>query len=173
MTNVSRKLEVFTNLAVLFAAFIVGAVAIKQYVLMSENGSPHGIKVGAKVNLRDVDWSQRPKNLVLAISDGCHFCSESASFYQRLLRHTQNRNDMRVMAVLPQPVTQGTAYLRKLDVPIADVRQVAFNTIPIGGTPTILLVDSRGVVERTWLGKLTPEGESEVLKEAGCNQSCN
>jgi hypothetical protein len=172
MANASRKLDVITNVAVLCAALLVAVVAVKQYIITPPSAVPTNIKAGAKVSLRNVDWSARPKTLVLAVSDKCHFCSESAPFYQRLTRHLRDA-DVRIIAVLPQPVSDGVSYLQKLQVPITDVRQISFNTIPIGGTPTILLVNAKGIVEKTWLGKLDSKGESDVLKEAGCGAECD
>jgi len=37
----------------------------------------------------------------------------------------------------------------------------------VGGTPTPLLVDNKGIVQKAWLGKLPELKEKEVL-----NQSC-
>jgi hypothetical protein len=78
----------------------------------------------------------------------------------------QKTDSIHLIAIFPQSVDEGTAYLKKLDVPIADVRQVQFASLPIGGTPTILLVDSAGKVKKVWAGKLESESESELLKEA-------
>jgi len=35
--------------------------------------------------------------------------------------------------------------------------------VGISGTPTILLVDKKGVISDLWVGKLTEEKEAEVL----------
>ncbi len=172
MTNLSRKLDLATNITIFCVAILVGAIAVKQYLLKPGSTIPPQV-IGQKLALKDVDWSQKPKNLVLALSNTCHFCSESAPFYQRLIRQVQKRDDIHVMAVLPQSTDQGIAYLKRLDVPITDVRQVQFATVPISGTPTILLVQSSGEVEKAWVGKLVPEMESKVLKEVGCSQSCD
>jgi thioredoxin-related protein len=108
-----------------------------------------------------VDWKQSRQTLVLAISSTCHFCTDSASFYQTLV---QNRKDTQVVAVLPQPVEEGKSYLEKLGVSVDEIRQLPLNQIGVHGTPTLILVDSSGSVRNSWTGKLPPETETEVMK---------
>lgn len=101
------------------------------------------------------------------------FCAESGDFYRRLAKQIQMHQEVHLVAILPQPVDIGVAYLRQLHLPFADVHQVAIDAIPISGTPTILLVNSSGTVERAWIGKLPADREAEVMKEVGCNASCD
>lgn len=69
------------------------------------------------------------------------------------------------MAMFPQSVAEGNEYLKKLAVPIGDIRQARFGSVPITGTPTILLVNANGTVEKAWFGKLISSDESEVISE--------
>lgn len=167
-TRSSRKLEIATNVAVLFVAVLVGLLALKQFG--GPRASQPQIKIGERIALKGVNWGHR--NLVLALSSACHFCSESAPFYKRLARQIQQQSDVQIMAILPQPVEAGRAYLDGLGISIDDIRQVRFSDVPIPGTPTLLLVNPKGEVEKAWIGKLTPDVESEVLKEFGCKESC-
>src|SRR5262249_19619726 len=154
--NFGRKVEVVTNVGMLVVAIIIGAIAIKQYVLKPP--TPAFIKVGNKVPLQAVNW--KGKNLVLAVSDGWHFCSESAAFYKSLMRQIQTQADVQTMAILPQAVEAGRSYLDRLGIAVNDVRQVRLSDVPIGGTPTLLLVDNEGIVRKTWIGKLGAKAES-------------
>jgi hypothetical protein len=65
--------------------------------------------------------------------------------------------------VLPQEVSQGQTYLGKLGVVVDEVRQSTLGAIGVSGTPTLLLVDNKGAVKQSWLGKLSPDKETEVL----------
>jgi hypothetical protein len=51
-------------------------------------------------------------------------------------------------------------------IPVSDVRQAAFSTLRVAGTPTLLLVDRAGRVTRTWVGKLRPDAENDVFAAA-------
>ena len=46
------------------------------------------------------------------------------SVYQRLIKETANRSDVKLVALFPHSVTEGKQYLDELGVGIADLRQV-------------------------------------------------
>jgi hypothetical protein len=161
-----KKVELLANVAIIIIALLLGAVLVKRYLMPTvPNGPPAvaQIQPGTKVNLPGVDWGKSEQTLVLALSDGCRFCSESAGFYQRLAKEKASAGGLRLIAVLPQEVGQGQIYLSKLGVPVDEVRQATLGAIGVSGTPTLLLVDNKGAVKQSWLGKLAPDKEAEVL----------
>ncbi|MCU1284064.1 MAG: hypothetical protein JWO13_414 [Acidobacteriales bacterium] len=168
MENRGSKLEAAANVAIVIVAVLVIAVIVRNQLSSQQPNVPPQIAVGASVPLKDTDWKGNSKTLVLGISTTCHYCTESAPFYQRIARQTDRSRSVHMMAVLPQPFSEAMAYLAKLKVPVRDVRQATLASIPISGTPTILLVNDRGIVQKVWRGKLPPEDESEVMKEIGC-----
>ena len=54
-------------------------------------------------------------------------------------------------------------YLSKLNVGIDDVRQAQFSSLGVRGTPTLILVDNNGAAVKSWVGRLPPNGEAEVI----------
>ena len=70
---------------------------------------------------------------------------------------------LKTVAVLPQPVAEAEQYLNGEDVPVDQVKQATMADIGVRGTPTMLLVNSKGVVTKVWVGKVQPEQEQEVL----------
>ena len=168
MSGLTRKLEVGANIAIIAVALLLGAVLVKKFLLAPPPPPPmHQISAGTKVTVPGVDWSRNGRTLVLVLQKGCHFCSESAPFYQRLARETNGRPGLAVMAVLPQATDEAKQYLGELNVPVPDVRQAALNSLGVSGTPTLLLVDSQGAVLQAWVGKLPAEQENEVLTKVG------
>jgi hypothetical protein len=109
----------------------------------------------------DVDWRKAPKSLLLAISTKCHFCSESSGFYRRLA--SAAGDDIQIVAVFPQSVSEGKVYLEGLAVPITEVRQADLSQLGVEGTPTLILTDNRGAVIDSWFGKLNKDDENAVL----------
>ena len=101
--------------------------------------------------------------MLLALSSKCHFCSESAPFYQRLNDEMAQHTGARLIAVFPQEVGEGKQYLSALGVKIEDVRNATLNSIGVNGTPTLIIIDSKGRIEQSWVGKLSPEKEAEVI----------
>jgi hypothetical protein len=164
--TITQRLEVLTNLAIIVAAVLLSVVLIKNYLLpyFSKDG-PRDFRVpaGAKVSLPGIDWSNNNQTLLLVLQKGCHFCTESAPFYQRLVRETAGRGNVHLIAVLPQETDEGKKYLDDLGVAIGEVKQAQLDSIGVYGTPTLILVNNQGVVITSWVGKLSADGEAEVL----------
>ena len=68
------------------------------------------------------------------------------------------------MAMLPQPVAEAEQYLKAEGLHVDQVRQATLDEIGVRGTPTVLLVNSAGVVTKVWAGKLQPEEQEQVLR---------
>ena len=115
------------------------------------------------MSLPDVDWEGNGRTLLLVLHKGCRYCTASAPFYQRLVSDGAGRGSVRLIAVLPEGIEEGRDYLKGLGVSIADVRQATPTSLGLRGTPTLVLVDNRGVVTRSWAGQLDAVGERQVL----------
>jgi len=185
--STARGIQVTAHLAIIFTAVLISAVVIKTYVIGDRSRSSDLVRPevasaaepsqrevpprkpqpasqlqpGTKIELTGVDWKKNGQTLILALSDKCHFCTESAPFYQRLVKQ---RGKTSLVAVLPQPVDQGRKYLEGLGVEIGDVRQVSFPAVGLRGTPTLILADNNGVAIESWIGKLPPNREEELLE---------
>ncbi len=99
----------------------------------------------------------------MALSTQCHFCSESAQFYQRVAQERTRAGSLRLVAVLPQPVDESQQYLKELGVTVDDVKQLRLDSIGVNGTPTLIMANSEGIVADSWRGKLSDEKELEVI----------
>jgi hypothetical protein len=44
-----------------------------------------------------------------------------------------------------------------------DFAQAPLDHVEVSGTPTLILVDRLGVVQRSWVGKQPAQGEAEVI----------
>lgn len=163
--TLTRKFELAANFAIIVVAAVLCGVLIKTYFLggRAQTATPPTSLIGTKLALPQVDWRANGQTLVLVLQKGCHFCSESAPFYQRLVDETK-QSSVRLVAVLPQEVAESQQYLAELHVPISDIRQATLSAVGVRGTPTLLLVNAAGVVEDSWVGKLPPEREEQVLR---------
>ena len=70
---------------------------------------------------------------------------------------------MQLITVMPQSVEEAQRYLSEHKISVDEIRQTSLDTINVKGTPTLLLVDKTGAVVQSWVGKLPPEKESEVV----------
>ncbi|MBV8860225.1 MAG: hypothetical protein JOZ02_25075 [Acidobacteria bacterium] len=165
MSKLKQHIEFLANVAIIVVAVAVCAVLVKQYIFADPTPAQQRPSVGAKIALPGVDLASQDKTLLLVLQKGCHYCSESAPFYQRLAREAADKaGQVKVVAVLPQAVDEGRSYLSELGVPALDVQQAQLGALSVGGTPTIIMV-SRGTVTDVWVGKLDAAGESQVLSK--------
>ena len=159
-----KWLEIAANVSIVVVAVMIVIVFARNYFLGSKT-SPPAIADGATLTGQPVNWHDNTKNVVLVLSTTCHFCKESSGFYRKLVEDC--RNHARTIAFFPQTSQEAQAYLKAEYVQVDEVKHANFQSLQIGGTPTLLLVNSNGVVQKVWLGKLTEAKEKEVL-----DQSC-
>jgi thiol-disulfide isomerase/thioredoxin len=108
------------------------------------------------------------KKVVLSLSVGCHYCEQSAPFYQKLRVLSENGVKFKLVAALPQEKELAEAYLkvRKVQVDVlASSRPILDRGV--SPTPTLLIVGDSGVVEQVWVGLLSEAGQREVLAKLG------
>src|SRR2546426_7750924 len=156
MSGIGKKIEIVANIATVIVAIMVGVVLVNKYFFPPKSLSIPAVPVGTKISIPDIDWAKNGRTLVLALREGCHFCSESSTFYQRLITEAASKN-IQLIAVFPHSVEAGKKYLDDLRVPIGNLRNIPFNTIGVNGTPTLLLVNNEGKVTASWKGKLPSE----------------
>jgi len=166
LMNVSKKIELAANLAIIVVACMLATVLVKSYLLAKPAEQQARKQLDSEpvsrptVSSLDINWNQNRQTLILAISSNCHFCTESAPFYKKL---AQNKGDTRLVALLPQRVEEGRKYLEMLGVSVDEIRQSSLDQIGIHGTPSLVLVDASGVVKNFWVGRLPPDQEATVL----------
>jgi hypothetical protein len=118
-----EKIEIASHIAIIIVAILIGIVLVKNYLLpdskpksnasnntaIASNTGEVGI-VGKAISLPDTNWEKNGQTLVLALSTGCHFCTESAPFYKELVQKRAKQGNIRLVAVLPQPIDDGRKY---------------------------------------------------------------
>ena len=160
-----RWIEISANIAIIVIAITVVLVFTKNFFFASKE-RPRSIAAGFRLNQQPVNWPISKKNGVLVLSTTCHYCKESSKFYEQLVKDCRNVHTPTI-AFFPQPVEQAQTYLKSEGVDVDQVVSADFHLLQIGGTPTLLLVDDHGTVQKIWLGKLNDMKEKEVL-----DQSC-
>src|SRR6266446_340752 len=167
MISIPKKIELLANISiVLVAGLLIIVIVKKNYSVKDVRVAPpqqvNGLKAGTTLSLPGIRWDKQSKTLILALSTACHFCSESGPFYQRLVEQSKKTH---LMAVLPQSVNDGKRYLSGLGVTLEDVDQNALGSLGVHATPTLILVDSKGMVTDFWIGKLPADKERDVLSK--------
>jgi hypothetical protein len=124
---------------------------------------------GAKIDLPGAELgTPGVKKVVLSLSVNCHFCEQSAPFYQKLRTLSANGEKFKLIAALPQEPELAEAYLKVRKVQVD--RLVSSHPLidrGVSSTPTLLIVGDSGTVEQVWVGLLSGASQREVLAKLG------
>jgi len=104
-----------------------------------------------KIKISEVQWSNSQRTILLALSTHCHFCTASGDFYKRL-QEAARAHGVLIVAVLPQPTDEARSYLENLGVSTAVVKQAPLASVSVSATPTLMMVNSDGMVTDSWIG---------------------
>lgn len=168
MSKISQRVELVANILIIVVAALLIGVLVHRYFLSPEPAAdrpaPMQPTAGEKVNLPDVDWSQPPKTLILALQSTCRYCTESAPFYKQLQERARGQN-VRLLAIFPGRPEESLSYLGGLGIQGLEVKQAPLNALRVGGTPTLILANDKGEVTHFWIGKLSSDQERAVLEQ--------
>lgn len=132
---------------------------LEQPTHASDNGES-----GALALRGTVDFARSRRTLLVVVRSDCRFCTASKALYSELLKRERAMPDsVRVFLVGPPTDIGFPDYMT--DIGFAPHRrvQISGDDLRVVGTPTLLLVDHRGRIENTWLGKLASDEEAAVL----------
>jgi peroxiredoxin len=156
--NIELTAQVVVALAVVVAA---GALVKRTFFPGGGNPNLPRINAGERLSVPNIDWQQNQKSLVFFLKKDCPYCTTSAPFYRQLIDEASKRS-VKSVAVLPNSADEARKYLQYLELPIKDVHTDApLASYKISGTPTVLFVDSQGIVRSAWFGAQT-EREKEM-----------
>jgi hypothetical protein len=164
--DLRRKVEMATNVAVLFTALLVAAYF--GHLFWAKRGSaetPYQAAPGTRLALpRSYDFTAHERTLILAIQDGCQYCEASMPFYKEVAARVEAEcSGYGVVAVLPNPPAAADRMLDQFGLEIPRLPNTRLLSLGVTGTPTMVLVDGEGTVLDVWVGELSHEGEQEVL----------
>jgi thiol-disulfide isomerase/thioredoxin len=158
------KLEAIANVTVIVVALAAGYMVLNGKVARPH--LPQSIAAGDQLGqVPGIDWSRHRRTLVLALNSDCHFCQDSAPFYQRLAKaQPAGAQDVAIVAVFPNDAEAVRQVIKDEGLALRSIPAVPLEKLGVVGTPTLMLVDSQGRVERTWFGLLTAREEVEVMR---------
>jgi hypothetical protein len=108
------RIEFVANVVVILLAVVIGIVFIKDRFAPSSTESTE-VKAGDKLaKIEGWDWSGHDQTLILVLKKGCHFCEDSAPFYQRLVaQQKQSGTRAAIVAVFPDAADAATLFRKK------------------------------------------------------------
>lgn len=117
--------------------------------------------VGERLTVSGAEVGRSASSLLIVTSPSCQFCVSSAAFHRRLVEASQ-KSAIPVWIVVP---TSGSARRFLSTFGLQNARTITWRDLSrrFLGVPSVVLVDSNGVIRRIWVGELRPQDESEVL----------
>lgn len=159
------KLEAVANVVVIVVALAVGYVVLGRYV--SEYRA-RPVAIGDRLaTIPNLDWKQHRHTLVLVLNTGCHFCEQSIPLYRSLDERLEHGGiDLDLVAVFPNDPAQVRQFMSTESLQVRSVAAVPLEKLRVNATPTLILVDNSGRVERAWIGMLSPPEQLELFNTA-------
>lgn len=164
------NLDSVVNAAVIVTCMAVTYAVAERFVvprLVDTTSSP-GYRAGETLTggLSQLPLASSQLTALLIVSSHCHFCTDSAGFYRRLLDARPHAADsaFQVIVLGAAGVEDGQAFTaahRLLPDRVLALPRDGWSKL--SGTPAILLVDSHARVVGSWTGQLVSGAEREVL----------
>lgn len=160
-----KRLDLIANIAVIVTSVaLLGFLGNWWWMSHHASAGPQArALVGSSIKLTGVDFSQKEKTLLMAISSNCHFCRDSEPFYRQLAEMTNTKTQL--VAVVPEPQPDAERYVHSSIAPSVQVISGSLESVGVTGTPTLLLVDGHGKVEKAWVGKLDGADQKQVQSQ--------
>lgn len=115
-----------------------------------------------------VRFSNGPQTLVLFVSSECPACSDTMPFYAELRAKTQRLLSPISFAVISfEDEDKLAAYLASYELEPDTAASVSYERFKLRRTPTLLLVDSSGVVKQYWIGRVSDRRKAEIFAAVG------
>lgn len=158
----AKTVEGWSNVAVIVAVVIFIAWFAENHFATKRLPIPKANLVGKHIALSSVIRPPARENVLLGLSTVCHFCQMNTDLYKHLAE-MDAPGRVSVVAVIPQSEAEAKQYLAKDGLQAGLVAGTPLSNFHISGTPTILLVDSTGVIRKAWVGALDPAQQRDVI----------
>jgi peroxiredoxin len=150
-----RALNLVANISLVVAAGTLGVAAWYKYhhsPAVSVPG-PH-IQLGSSAPvLPGISYASHDGSLLLFLSTTCHYCQDSVPFYNKLHAATSlSKGKWNVIGIFPQAADLVAAFKTRANLQPRLLPDVDFRRFGVRSTPTVMLVDPRGIVSQVWVG---------------------
>jgi hypothetical protein len=165
----SARLDMATNVAVIAVCALIGAELVSRQgariFQKSQAAARAVLHVGDTIApFPGLDLSRTERTLLIIVRTDCGYCTQSLPFYRRLLSVSRSP-DAQLAIVSAETQARLRTYLAGNDIRADLTLSVDARSLTVDVTPTLILVDRKGLVRRIWRGRLDEAGESEVVRE--------
>lgn len=165
--TLKSTLEVSTSIAVLLVAVAaLSTLAITFFVKPASPNFRPGLEKGKALGqVSNLDYRSSEETLLIALNTNCSYCRESLPLYRKLsATQPQGNKSLRIIALFPNRAEEVARYVKENQLVVDTIANVDFASLPVSGTPTMILVNNRGEVKDFWVGKLAATEADEFVR---------
>jgi len=170
MTQAGGSFDRMMNALTLIAAALLLAVTTTRASRQFIADPATRLVPGDEIAIADVTWAANGRTLVFALQPDCGYTDASIPFYRDLLASLP-AGHIRPVLVTPHAVAIGQQMASDYRLDITEIRRASFSTLKAPGSPTLLLVDARGRLVESWVGKLSPAKETDLFARLGLTRA--
>lgn len=152
-----RLLETSTSVAVLLLAIAgLSSLALNHFLTKPSGLLKPGLERGVALGqIPTIDYRNSPNTLLIALNTNCIYCQESLPFFKKLVKANESSNHaVRIVGIFPNKVEAVTTYIKQNGLLMETVSDVDLSRLKISGTPTMILLNSKGEIDDFWVGKI-------------------
>jgi hypothetical protein len=112
----------------------------------------------------DVDFSTASHTLIAFVQSHCQYCINSMPFYRTLGDEMNRSKQFHFVVAGPESAETLTNLLRRYHVEPYRTVSVSDTDSRVIATPTLVLVDRKGMVTRVWIGE-QPQAKRALIKQ--------
>lgn len=172
-----RGLNLLANLAFLLLCVVGIALGVRSLfwpapptpiVVAGSGGAPQRplrptYVDGETLAVPGVSFSGSAYTLVLVTQKGCTFCDQSMPFYRALGEDEVLSRRTRIVVLAPDEEQVTLEELKRFGVRVDQVARVPLGSLKVSGTPTAIVVNRLGVIERVLPGLLDASRQAQLL----------
>ncbi|MDP2998630.1 MAG: hypothetical protein Q8N47_14180 [Bryobacterales bacterium] len=159
-----RFLDNVANWASIVVCLVVLITVVDHYAISrSAERRNHRSVLGIGLllpRLPGVGYDRANMSVLVFLSGKCIACTESQADYVQLLEAAErSEGRVRIIAVLRESVQSIEGFNARL--PSIEIKD--FAAYGVFGTPTVVVVDNKGIVRDFWIGRLTKNAKGNLF----------
>jgi thioredoxin-related protein len=137
--------------------------AVAANSAMRPRPSPEVYSDGELVTIPGVSFGKSDYTLLLVTQKSCRYCEQSMPFYKALGDDRGIAKRTKIVLLAPDDERTSWDELGKHGVRVDQVVRTSLGSLKISGTPTAIVVNRQGIVERALTGLLDEERQTQLL----------
>jgi hypothetical protein len=165
-----KAIEVVANIAIIVVCVFICCIFIFRAGGLQTSGYLTGSSEPRLVGktlwpFPTYQWANHPKTMILALRVGCHFCEANIPFYRTLSElQEQDKLNAHLLVVMPDDRLTATKMLESSGLQLDGLYGESLHALNVSGTPTLMLLDNNGRIQRAWVGQLDTDSENQVFR---------